>query len=159
MTNQVMAPGPGVAGMPSAPFSARLRPQSVTQTPNVLIDEAKLYSPPTLGSYWSWLARRAPERVKPALKRATENSGRRCLIAWDAALAGLGVTTPEPQVRLQLYRRKAMELWIEQRSKFPWAFTHDWMDYEKLEGRLIPMPPMPLPQGAVGPQIPQMVAA
>jgi hypothetical protein len=152
MTNAVQAPGPPVAGQPAAPFTGRLRPQNVTQTPNVMIDQAKLYSPPTLGSYWSWLARKAPERVKPAMKRATERSGRMAMIAWDAALAGLGVSTPPPNERIILYRRKPMELWVEQRAKFPWAFLHDWLDWEKLEGRLIPMPPE-IPQDAVGPAI------
>jgi hypothetical protein len=152
MTNAAPSLQPPIAGQPAAPFAARLRPQNVTQLPNIMIDQAKLYSPPTLGSYWSWLARHAPERIKPAMKRATEHSGKMCMIAWDAALAGLDVTTPPPEQRLILYRRKPMALWIEQRAKFPWAYLHNWLDWEKIEGRLIPMPPE-IPQDAAGPTI------
>lgn len=127
------------------PAVVHLRPQNVEQTPNVLAEQAKLFTPPNIGYYWSLLADQFPDQVDRNLKELTKASGDAFLHAFEAAVRGLHLERPGPRDRLLLYRRKPVELWIEQRAKFPWAFQSDWDDWEKLEGRLIPQPPPFMP--------------
>jgi hypothetical protein len=134
------------------PATVNLRPQNVEQTPNVMAEQAKLFTPPNLGYYWSLLSDQYPDLVDDALKQVTQESGDALLHAFESALKGLHLATPPPAQRTVLYRRKPIALWVEQRAKFPWAFLHDWLDWERLEGRLIAMPP-DVPADAVSPQL------
>lgn len=131
--------------MQASPGVVHLRPQNVEQTPNVLAEQAKLFTPPDLGYWWSYLSDQFEEVVDQNLKQVTQESGDAFLSAFESAVRGLHLSRPEPRERLLLYRRKPVELWIEQRAKFPWAFQSDWQDWERLEGRLIPQPPPFMP--------------
>lgn len=147
MTNQI------VPTSQAQPAQVHLRPQNVEQTPNVLAEEAKLFTPPNLGYYWGLLSDQYPDLVTDSLKQCVQEAGDALLSSFESAIRGLHLETPPPAQRLILYRRKPPELWMEQKSKFPTAFLRDWLDWERLEGRLIPMPDE-VPATATSPQLP-----
>ncbi len=146
----------------AVPSTVKLRPENINANPNVMYEGAQLYTPPTLGVYFGWLAIHAPDRLPGLLRRIQKKAGDMALKSFDLAVKAHGVVTPPPAMRQALYRAKAtgsqaagiapMSLWIEQRAKFPWKFQKDWADWERLEGRLLPEPPE-MPAGATAPMI------
>lgn len=148
----------------AVPSSVKLRPQNIAQNPNVMFEAAQLYTPPSLGYYFGWLAIHAPDRLPALLKRIGEKTADVALSSFDIAVRAMGVKTPPPNERIAIYRAKAqgsptagimpMALWIEQRAKFPWEFQKDWLDWERLEGQIIQQPPE-IPPDATAPVITQ----
>lgn len=148
----------------AVPSSVKLRPQNIAQNPNVMFEAAQLYTPPTMGYYFGWLAIHAPDRLPALLKRIGEKTADVALSSFDIAVRAMGVKTPPPKERIAIYRAKAqgsvtagiapMALWIEQFAKFPWEAQNDWADWSRLEGRVIPLPQEVVP-GATAPVITQ----
>lgn len=118
-----------------------LRPEDIlTQSPRAMYEGAVLYTPPSLGYYWGWLAYYEPDRLSRALKQVGEQTAKIALTAFNIAIKAMGVTEPGPEERLQLYRVKPIELWQEQQAKFPWRYEHDLQDWTALEAKYGPEP-------------------
>src|ERR1700704_6318618 len=113
-----------------------LRPENVLhQAPAAMFEGAVLYSPPTMGYYWGWIAYYEPDRIPRMLKHVGEETAKIALKAFDIAIKAMGVTEPGPEDRLALYRAKPIELWHEQQAKFPWRYEHDLQDWTDLEAK------------------------
>lgn len=124
MTQQPMQQGP------------HLRPENLlSSTPNAMVEAAVLYSPPSLGYYWGWIAYYEPDRIPRMLKQVGEETAKMALKAFEIAIKAMGIHEPPPQERLDLYRVKPQELWMEQQAKFPWRYEHDMADWQALEDK------------------------
>lgn len=128
--------------------AANLRPENLMGKgePKALFQGSVLYTPPTLGYYWAWMAYYEPERIPRMLKQAGEDAGKVALMAFEAAIKASGVHEPGPEQRLELYRVKPYALWMEQQAKFPWRYEHDMQDWTKLEQQYGPEPASTLPE-------------
>jgi len=83
MTNQAQQP--------------HLRPENVlTQTPNAAYEGAVLYTPPSLGYYWGWIAYFEPERIKRMLDEVGKKTADMALTAFEIAIKAMGVHEPGP---------------------------------------------------------------
>lgn len=111
-----------------------LRPENaLTQAPEAAFEGAVLYSPPTLGYYWGWISYYEPDRIPRMLKEVGQETAKRALKAFEVAIKAMGLHEPGPQERLQLYRVKPVELWMEQQAKFPFRYERDLEDWTNLE--------------------------
>ena len=137
-----MTMGPGA----NAPVpAANLRPENISSPgPDVLYQGSVLYTPPTLGFCWGWIAYYEPDRLPRMLKEVGERTAALAIKSFEVAIQAMGVREPPGEDRLALYRVKPPILWAEQQAKFPWRFEHDMADWMRLEARYGP-PPATLP--------------
>ena len=133
--------------------AANLRPENImgNNEPKALFQGSVLYTPPTMGYYWGWISYYEPDRIPRMLKEVGTKTAEMALTAFDIAIKAMGVHEPGPEERLQLYRVKPIELWMEQQAKFPWRYEHDMADWAKLEQNYGPPPPPTLPEVEPGP--------
>ena len=115
------------------PTAANNKPENINQTPPAMYQASILYSPPDLGYYFGWLAYYAPEEIDGVLKEIGERTAEIALETFDVVIKAMGTREPGPQERLELYRVKPPELWMEQQAKFPWRYERDMQDWMKLE--------------------------
>jgi hypothetical protein len=121
--------------MTQAPVAANNKPENITNTPPVMYNASILYSPPTLGQVWGWLAYYEPECIDGLLKEIGTRTAELALESFEIAIKAMGTHEPGPEERLELYRVKPPELWMEQQAKFPWRYEHDMLDWMSLEQR------------------------
>ncbi len=129
--------------MTMAPQAANNKPERVSKTPPTMYNASVLYSPPTLGQCWGWIATYEPDRLSRMLKEVGEKTAELALKSFEIAIKAMGVKEPGPEMRLSLYRVKPPELWMEQSAKFPWRFEHDMQDWEALEQKYPQTQPEP----------------
>lgn len=127
--------------------AANLRPENLLQTPpKAMYEGSVLYTPPSLGYYWGYIAYYEPDRIPRMLKQVGEQTAKMALTAFEIAIKAMGVHEPPPEQRLELYRVKPIDLWMEQKAKFPWRYEHDLADWTKLEAEYGPEPAPTLPE-------------
>lgn len=132
--------------MTMPPQSANNKPENLTRQPMGMYNGSVLYNPPELGYYFGWIAYYAPELLDDILKEIGERTAEIALETFDVAIKAMGVKEPGPEQRLELYRIKPPELWMEQNAKFPWRYEHDLEDWTKLEQQYGPPPEPTLPE-------------
>ena len=128
------------------PTPANNKPEGIGNNPPAMYNASVLYSPPTLGYYWGWISYYEPERIPRMLKEVGDRTAELALKSFDIAIKAMGVREPPPEQRLELYRVKPTELWMEQAQKFPWRYEHDMQDWTKLEAEYGPAPALTLPE-------------
>jgi len=128
--------------------AANLRPENLMgpNQPKALFQASVLYTPPELGYYWGWIGYYEPDRIPRMLKQVGEETAKMALRAFEVAITAMGVHEPGPEMRLAIYRLKPIELWMEQKAKFPWRYEHDMLDWEKLKAQYGPEPEPTLPE-------------
>ncbi len=132
--------------MTQAPVPANNKPENISNNPPAMYSASVLYSPPSLGYYWGWVAYYEPDRIPRMLKEVGERTAELALKTFDVAIKAMGVREAPPEQRLELYRVKPIELWLEQKAKFPWRYEHDLEDWNKLELEYGAPPPASLPE-------------
>lgn len=129
--------------MTMPPQSANNKPENLSTQPMGMYNGSLLYNPPELGFYFGWIAYHNPEMLDDILKEIGERTAEIALETFDVAIKAMGVREPPPEQRLELYRVKPPELWMEQQAKFPWRYEHDMQDWMKLEQEYPLTPPAP----------------
>lgn len=121
--------------MTMPPTAANNKPENIQSDVPAMYQASILYNPPTLGYYWGWCAYYFPEEIPAMLREVGEQTAEIALESFEVAIKAMGVHRPPPEERLQLYRAKSPELWMEQMSKFPWQAEKDMQDWEELEAK------------------------